>query len=1385
MRKRIRILEEGGVALDSVSLSPCAVTTEASLQKGRQLDFPSKVLTRGGIKDTVCLTDTGASASSFVDATFAKKNHLPHMALSQPCKLRLADDKLAPNITHMALVQHILGDHVEEIWCLVTKLGRFDIILGMPWLEQHNPTLELGDRTMTLKSDYCMSNCLRHSRPAVVHSVTPPLTKSSPPKSSTTEDIAEVSAYAFMRMAEKPTNEVIAMWPHDFEKLSASPKDDVLNQEQKKFTADLAAVTAEDYEKFFHKMRKKPLTPEQLRARVPQAYHKWLDVWNPVKANKLPPHRPIDHGIELKEGARPPAKRAYGLSRDQASVVKEYIEEMLGKDYIRPSTSPYAAPVLIVKKPDGGLRVCVDYRALNALTVPNRNAPPLIKETLAKLCAAKIYSKFDIIAAFNEIRVKRGDEHKTAFLTRYGLFEYNVMPFGLCNAPATFQAFINEVLREYLDVFCTAYLDDILIYSNTMHEHISHVGKVLSKLQEAGLYLDIDKCDFHVTRVKYLGLIITTDGVEMDQKKIDAIIQWKEPRCTRDVQAFLGFANFYRKFVSGYSLIAAPLTNLTRSQVKSNFIYPWAQGSPEQRSFEALKKAFTTAPVLAHFNPDRKTWLETDASNFVVAAVLSQEGPDGALRPVAFLSKKMSPAECNYDIYDKELMAIVRAFEEWRPELAGTAVEDPIQVISDHKNLQYFMTSKQLNSRQARWAEFLADFNFRITYRPGKQSTKPDSLTRRVGDLPEDENDDRTQFRHLTILKDENLDPGIKNAVRLASFLLDETEQEVTCLVSKVYDLSEQDGIDGEESEEESPSGVLVGVPEEESEEESTGTPADEEPELISQIEAACRDDELIQGIMQAKLTGLRKIPPELSKKNYLKLELADCQIHQNLLYVNNRLFVPDVPELRTRIIREIHETPPGGHAGRSSTYSRLSTHYYWPRMTDSVARYVKSCYDCLRSKSYREGKHGLLKPLPVPDRYWHDISIDFITHLPLCQRYGRSYEHIMVVVDRLSKKKKFIPLDSLEVDAVVQAFIEWVWREEGYPFSVISDRGTQFVAHFWKRLCQRVGTVPKLSTAFHPETDGQTESANAALKQYLRAYVNYNQDDWVDMLPIAEFEANSDINVSTGLSPFLVTKGYIPRSGVEPPTPLDPSATQRAKRDIKSADAFVEKIDKMRDYLRDQLKWSQALQKEQADRHRLPAPEFKVGDMVMLDRRNIKTVRPNKSLDHKNLGPYRVTKALGNMAYEVDLPQSLKIHPVFHPWLLHLDKSDPLPGQHIPPPPPVETDEDGDIYDVAEILDSKIDGRRKDPVTNEKGCLLYKIKWTGYKDDKDGITWEDFTSAAGCADLVADFHHSQPEKPGPHRSFKRPSEWAPLLMTLTFDGSTDTQKSTWSVSEY
>jgi hypothetical protein len=368
-----------------------------------------------------------------------------------------------------------------------------------------------------------------------------------------------------------------------------------------------------------------------------------------------------------------------------------------------------------------------------------------------------------------------------------------------------------------------------------------------------------------------------------------------------------------------------------------------------------------------------------------------------------------------------------------------------------------------------------------------------------------------------------------------------------------------------------------------------------------------------------------------------------------------------------------------------------------------------------------------------------------------------------MVTVCRLSKKKRYIGMDSMDVDAVVQAFVDWIWRDEGYPDTIVSDRGRQFIAHFWQRLCQRLGTKPKLSTAWHPETDGQTENANASLKAYLRAYVNWNQNDWMDFLPIAEFEDNSSANASTTVEPFLATKGYLPRSGLEPPLPItanDPAA----RRDMRNADKWAEEMERLRVYLREQLKWAQAKMADNADAHRQPAPEFRVGDMVMLDARFQDTKRTSKGLDYKNLRPYPIVRAINNCAYELELPDAMKdIFPVFHPWLLHLEDSEPLPGQRPETPGPVAIEPEGDAWAIDEILQSRIDNRRNDPATRTKGCLMYKIRWQNFDNLNTTPTWWMYTNLDQAPYAVADFHHQYPDMPGPHETFVRPEDWTPL----------------------
>jgi hypothetical protein len=326
----------------------------------------------------------------------------------------------------------------------------------------------------------------------------------------------------------------------------------------------------------------KALRPKELvdpKTKLPKQYWPWLDVFSQRLADELPPNRPgTDHRIQLKTDDNgnelpPPYGPLYGMNREELLVLRKTLTDLLDKNFIRVSRSPAASPVLLVRKPGGGIRFCIDYRGLNELTVKDRYPLPLIRETLRNMSRARWFTKLDVIAAFHKIRVQPGDEYKTAFRTRYGLYEWNVMPFGLTGAPATFQRHINHVLREYLDDFVSAYVDDIIIYSNgSITDHRRKVNEVLSKLQKAGLQCDIKKSEFEQHAVKYLGYIVKAgEGLCVDPEKVGAIKSWKAPRTVKDVRSFLGFANFYRPFIPRFAELATPLTRLT----KKDEVFKW------------------------------------------------------------------------------------------------------------------------------------------------------------------------------------------------------------------------------------------------------------------------------------------------------------------------------------------------------------------------------------------------------------------------------------------------------------------------------------------------------------------------------------------------------------------------------------------------------------------------------------------------------------------------------------------------------------------------------------------------------------------------------------------------------------------------------------------
>lgn len=388
--------------------------------------------------------------------------------------------------------------------------------------------------------------------------------------------------------------------------------------------------------------------------------------------------------------------------------MKSYIDEMMVKGFICLLKWSAGAPCIFVRKEDGERWMCVNYRKLNAITIKNCYPIPPLDGLLGSLSEGKIFSKINLCLAYNLLRIAEGLEHKTAFCTCYGLFEWLVMPFGLTNAPLAFRHFINDVLSDMVNQHVVIYLDNILIFLKTQSNHNGHVCNVLRRLSKFNMFCKASKCEFDRQEIKFLGFVVGVAGLKPDPFKISPIAKWPTPQTVKHVQSFLGFATFYRRFIASYSKIVYPLTQLTKKDV----VFEW--NSKCAAAFKELKEAFTSEKVLAHFDPALKTMIETDTSDHAIGMILLQVGDDGVMRPITFDSKSLLSAQLNYKIHDKEMLAIITALIKWRMFLHLTS--DRFNVMTNNRLLEYIMTSKQLNRRQAWWNRFLADFDFDIRY---------------------------------------------------------------------------------------------------------------------------------------------------------------------------------------------------------------------------------------------------------------------------------------------------------------------------------------------------------------------------------------------------------------------------------------------------------------------------------------------------------------------------------------------------------------------------------------------------------------------------------------------------------------------------------------------
>ncbi|KAL0194547.1 hypothetical protein M9458_008119 [Cirrhinus mrigala] len=942
-------------------------------------------------------------------------------------------------------------------------------------------------------------------------------------------------------------------------------------------------------------------------AELPKPYQDLHLAFSKIKATQLPPHRETDCAIDLLPGATPPRGRVYPLSQPETQCMQQYIEEELSKGFIRPSTSPASAGFFFVKKKDGSLRPCIDYRALNEITIKFRYPLPLVPSALEQLRAARIFTKLDLKCAYNLIRIRAGDEWKTAFSTTSGHYEYLVMPFGLSNSPSVFQSLINDIFQDMLNKFVIVYIDDILVYSENQQDHINHVRAVLQRLIQHQLYAKLSKCEFHLSTVSFLGYIISAEGVTMDDNKVSAVLQMPRPQTLKELQRFLGFANFYRRFIRGFSQVAAPLTSLTR---KGTTKLVWAPAS--EQAFQELKTRFTSAPILRHPDPSKQFIVEVDASNTGLGAILSQRhGNPAKLYPCAYYSRKLNPAERNYDVGDRELLAMKAALEEWRHWLEGATV--PFVILTDYKNLEYLRTARRLNARQARWSLFFSRFHFQVTYRPGSRNGKADGLSRQ-------------------------------------------------------YDHSQLDT---------PPSSIIP-------------------PTLIVSP---------VQWDVMAEITEAQQLepaPPECPPE---------------------RTYVPAL--LRQRLLSLIHEDPSAGHPGILATQELVGNKFWWPSMNQQITSFVKDCVVCNQIKSQHQRPAGLLQPLPIPERPWSHLAVDFVTDLPPSNHNTT----VLTIIDRFSKACRFIPLPKLPTAwETAQILLHQVFRFYGLPEDIVSDRGPQFTSRVWRAFCSQLNINVSLTSGYHPQSNGQVERLNQELTKFLRAYCYLKQSDWSDYIVWAEYAQNSLKKPSTQLTPFQCILGF--------QSPLFPWSGETTN--LPTVDSWLRRSEATWDATHASLRRAIQRVTRQANRLRRDAPQYQVGQWVWLSSKDLRPRLPCKKLNPRYVGPFKIIKQISPVAFRLQLPSHYRISPTFH---VSLFKPAAAPGgegdqdEAAPAETPPLVPDDEDIYQVNQILDSRHQG----------GLLQYLVDWEGYgPEERSWVSAKDILEPQ----LISNFHQDHPEKP-------------------------------------